>query len=84
MLAWKSESPDVEIVPGIITIKRPSEGLHTIEFADKRDLNTVSQEEIEGAFSALVYSILDPSNPFEQTDDLKQCEYCAFTGICNR
>ena len=84
MLAWKAESPDVEIVPGIITIKRPSEGLHTIEFADKRDLKTVSIEEIIGAFSALVDRILDPSTPFQQTEDLKQCQYCSFTGICNR
>jgi len=84
MLAWKAEFPDVEIVPGIITIKRPSEGLHTIEFSDKRDLNTLSREEMEEAFSALIDRILDVSTPFQQTDDLKQCAYCSFTGICNR
>jgi len=84
MLAWKAEFPDVEIVPGIITIKRPSEGLHTIEFSDKRDLNTLSREEMEEAFSALIDRILDVSTPFQQTDDLKQCAYCSFTCICNR
>ena len=84
MLAWKTQSPDVEIVPGILALKKPSEGLLSISFADKRELSEVNREEIEEAFSVLVNRILDQNEPFRQTDDLKQCAYCSFTGVCNR
>ena len=32
----------------------------------------------------LVEEIFDPSQSFEQTDDVKQCQYCKYKGICNR
>jgi ATP-dependent helicase/DNAse subunit B len=84
MLAWKTQSPEIDIVPGIIAIKMPSKGVLTINFEDERDLCEIDRHEIEEAFSVLVKRILDPNEPFNQTDDLKQCAYCSFTGICNR
>jgi CRISPR/Cas system-associated exonuclease Cas4 (RecB family) len=84
MLAWKTQSPEIDIVPGIIAIKMPSKGVLTINFEDERDLSEIDRHEIEEAFSVLVKRILDPNEPFNQTDDLKQCAYCSFTGICNR
>lgn len=32
----------------------------------------------------LIASVVDPSKPFNQTDDLKRCEYCEFRTICQR
>lgn len=84
MLAWKTQSPEIDIVPGIIAIKMPSKGVLTINFDDNRDLSEIGRDEIEETFSVLVKRILDPNEPFIQTDDLKQCAYCSFTGICNR
>lgn len=32
----------------------------------------------------LIQEIFDLQQPFVQTNDLKECQYCKFTGICNR
>ncbi|MBE0661966.1 MAG: PD-(D/E)XK nuclease family protein [Bacteroidales bacterium] len=41
-------------------------------------------EEIENQIRKLLQRIFDPALPFNQTTDLKNCEYCPFKGICNR
>lgn len=32
----------------------------------------------------LVHDIFDSSKAFEQTEDIKECQYCKYKGICNR
>lgn len=83
-LAWNKRDNRVPILPGIIPLKRPSEGVMLISLSSGDPLEMLPQEEIESAFNALVHRILDPSEAFTQTDDLKQCAYCTFKEVCNR
>ncbi|MFM7488620.1 MAG: PD-(D/E)XK nuclease family protein [Cytophagales bacterium] len=40
--------------------------------------------EFEDHLLKLLKEIFDTKTTFDQTDDLKRCEYCAFRGICSR
>lgn len=40
--------------------------------------------EFEDHLLKLLNEIFDKKTPFDQTEDLKRCEYCAFRGICSR
>jgi CRISPR/Cas system-associated exonuclease Cas4 (RecB family) len=40
--------------------------------------------EFEDHLLILLKEIFDSKKPFDQTEDLKRCEYCAFRGICSR
>jgi CRISPR/Cas system-associated exonuclease Cas4 (RecB family) len=42
------------------------------------------REEFEGGLKGLLAEMFDPREPFDQTEDLKKCEYCAYKEICGR
>lgn len=42
------------------------------------------QEEFELGLTGLLTEMFDREIPFDQTDDLKKCEYCAYREICGR
>ncbi|MFN3997857.1 PD-(D/E)XK nuclease family protein [Algoriphagus sp.] len=42
------------------------------------------QEEFELGLKGLLAEMFDPDKPFDQTDDLKKCEYCPYKEICGR
>ncbi|HNP18827.1 MAG TPA: PD-(D/E)XK nuclease family protein [Fulvivirga sp.] len=41
-------------------------------------------EAYEEQLGQLLHEIYDPSHPFDQTEDVKKCEYCAYREICGR
>jgi CRISPR/Cas system-associated exonuclease Cas4 (RecB family) len=42
------------------------------------------REEFEGGLKRLLTEMFDPKELFDQTEDLKKCEYCAYREICGR
>ena len=40
--------------------------------------------EYESALRKMLEEMYDPEVPFSQTDDLKKCAYCPYSGICGR
>ena len=49
------------------------------ELLDKETLDKFEEE-----LRKLLANILDPTQPFAQTNDLELCGYCSFKSICNR
>ena len=42
------------------------------------------QAEFESGLKGLLAELFDPNVPFDQTEDVKKCEYCAYKEICGR
>jgi hypothetical protein len=42
------------------------------------------QSEYESGLRTMLEEMYDPEVPFSQTDDLKKCAYCPYSGICGR
>ncbi|MFN5317962.1 MAG: PD-(D/E)XK nuclease family protein, partial [Bacteroidia bacterium] len=84
-MLWNETYPDDSVLPGIIPLKKPSEGLQTI---DKSELSAEERElphkQLKDMFTGLVEEIFNPEIPFVQTDDIGRCVYCSFKGICSR
>jgi CRISPR/Cas system-associated exonuclease Cas4 (RecB family) len=66
---------------GIISFRHLKEDFMGVAFPG--DPNAAIPE-IENVLQQLVQNIFDDSIPFDQTDDVKNCVYCPFAGICNR
>ncbi|GMQ29450.1 PD-(D/E)XK nuclease family protein [Algoriphagus confluentis] len=73
--------------PGIFNIKEiydskfnPFLVMNKEEIRDYRDF----AEEFEQGLSGLLGEIFNPEVPFDQTEDEKKCEYCAYREICGR
>ncbi|OOG77848.1 PD-(D/E)XK nuclease family protein [Algoriphagus sp. A40] len=73
--------------PGIFNIKEiynpkfnPFLQLDGVEINDYREL----AEEFEGGLSGLLSEIFDPKQPFDQTEKVEKCTYCAYKEICGR
>lgn len=86
---FQSENPTVRkpLKPGIFNIKEiydpnfnPFLIMDKEEIQDYRDF----EEAFEAGLSGLIGDIYDPEIPFDQTEDEKKCEYCAYKEICGR
>jgi CRISPR/Cas system-associated exonuclease Cas4 (RecB family) len=51
-----------------------------VEVNDYREF----EAEYKEALTTLLEDIYNPEIPFDQTDDLKKCEYCPYKEICGR
>jgi hypothetical protein len=49
-----------------------------------KQLNEDHDNQITDGFSKLIARIFDPSEAFEQTNEVDHCKYCDFKGLCNR
>ena len=56
---------------------RSRQGVEVLDFR-------VFQEEFSKELAGLICEIFDPSQPFDQTTDLKTCGYCPYATICRR
>lgn len=72
------------IVSGIISFRKLSEGLKTVKVSDSDALDAEILALFEEQLVALVSEIFNPKVRFTQTADVDNCTYCAFRGICNR
>ncbi|MCC6369539.1 MAG: PD-(D/E)XK nuclease family protein [Bacteroidia bacterium] len=90
MYAWllhKNNFAEPEqLVPCIIPFKVFSEEPKYILGEDKKPLKFTSALllNFEEELSKFISGIFASENYFEQTDDLKTCEYCAYNTICNK
>jgi hypothetical protein len=73
--------------PGIINIKEiyspdfnPYLQLNDSEVGDYREF----AEEYEQGLRGLLQEIVNPQVPFDQTEDKKKCEFCAYRELCGR
>jgi len=67
---------------GILSMRHLSQGTQWL-----RAGQLIPEEVIEAfdtRLKAMVHEIYDPNTAFTQTEDLKQCEYCAFNRVCRR
>ncbi|TDQ19708.1 PD-(D/E)XK nuclease superfamily protein [Algoriphagus boseongensis] len=84
---WKHPDNQKPLKPGIFNIKE----IYNPKFNPFLQLNgeeIQDYREVEGGFmegiTNLLTEILNPENPFNQTEDLKKCEYCPYKEICGR
>ncbi|MBL0046504.1 MAG: PD-(D/E)XK nuclease family protein [Bacteroidetes bacterium] len=75
---------DKRIVSGIISLRKLSAGLMPASLNQKEELDAQLLLEFEQELKTLIASILSPETSFNQTVDLKVCDNCAYSQICNR
>jgi ATP-dependent helicase/nuclease subunit B len=76
--------PSASIRAGIMSLRMPSEGIMEVNLDENPQFGSDTIPEIEALFERIIEEMVSPSHDFEQTQDLKQCGYCDFAGICNR
>lgn len=69
---------------GIITFRELSAGLKSVKVNGNTYLDADTMKEFELQLQAMLAEILDPDTSFRQADDIANCIYCSFSGICNR
>lgn len=86
--AWMAHRiyPDErQLEPGIISTRTPGKGLQTLQHPGGKGILTKEHlDSFEEALKGLILEILDPSKPFNQTEDEQNCRYCAFRVTCRR
>lgn len=81
----KTNTPQEIPVCAIISLKKPSDWL--IELKLPTPLSDEDQSDLENfqaLLEELLTTLLDPNQPFSQTDDLNHCKYCDFKSVCGR
>mgnify|MGYP003342383370 CR=1 FL=1 len=70
------------VIAGAYMLKK---NVKSISFLNKGEpIEQSVLDEFENGLNQLLHTILSPSIPFTQTDDLRKCSYCDFKNICNR
>ena len=84
---YKHPENQLPLKPGIINIKEiyssdfnPYLHLDNSEVGDYREF----AEEYEQGLRGLLEEIVNPLVPFDQTEDKKKCEFCAYKELCGR
>jgi len=72
------------IKSGIMSLKTPSTGIMEVGLGGDTIFTAERLPYLRDLFVKIVEEIVNPDLNFEQTDDLKNCSYCDFAGICNR
>ncbi len=72
------------IQSGIITFRQLSAGLKTVKINKDESLNESVLQEFENQLKHLLTELMDRTKSFSKTNELENCEYCSFKGICNR
>lgn len=70
-----------EVEAGILSLRKISEGLHTISTVEE---NETILEKFEQHLVALIAQLHDEKLPFIQTTNTDICSYCAYANICMR
>jgi hypothetical protein len=83
---YQKTNPHIKenIQSGIITFRELSAGLKPVKANGAEYLDETILKEFEAQLQILLSEIIDPSVPFTQTEDVNNCIYCSFRGICNR
>jgi ATP-dependent helicase/DNAse subunit B len=69
---------------GNISLKEPSKGYLRVQLPGDLQVNADTLMIFEKKLVELLEMIYDPSLEFTQTNEVEQCTYCPFKGICSR
>ncbi|HLP05273.1 MAG TPA: PD-(D/E)XK nuclease family protein, partial [Paludibacter sp.] len=91
-LFYKKNAGDRKIIPGIYYLRNLFDDSFDTELRHKPDRSinqpvtdfSIFEEEFCSHLTSCLEEIFDPSIPFVQTENSKACQYCPYTGICNR
>jgi len=73
------------LLSGIITFRELSAGLKTVSVPGKKEyLDQSALEEFEIVLRELISELFRKESPFKQTNEIKNCEFCAFKTLCKR
>ena len=72
------------IESGIISLKNISEGLMKVEVPDEKQINKNTLDIFESHLKNLIFEIFNKENTFKQTENIDNCKYCIYKGICNQ
>jgi CRISPR/Cas system-associated exonuclease Cas4 (RecB family) len=75
---------DLNVLPGIISLRQPSLGLVALTLNKIEGLTPIERIETEKVFYQIASEIVNPELPFEKTNDVKRCQYCDYKAICHR
>ena len=87
------DTHEMELLPGLVNIREVGKTgfVPNLVLKGGRGVgNTVIQDarpffpEFEERLTNLLEQIFSPDNQFEQTLDVKKCQYCPYSGICKR
>lgn len=80
------ENPGVQVSPAIYYLRSVYKDFDPTVRCDKHPIGDISVylPEFKEQLNALLEDIFDPSIPFTQTENLKNCEWCAFRELCER
>ena len=83
--AWlySQQQPNEILETGIISLRNLSNGFIPLVLKDVPNMSDYFME-FTASVLKLVDEILDIEEPFRQTSDTTQCEWCDFKSICNR
>ena len=76
--------PDAELSAGIASLRKPSAGLMATSLNETAVWNAKDVELIGDLFHAIASELFNENQAFVQTEDLKTCGFCDFSGICGR
>lgn len=85
MLYKENFKPNINIEPCLFYIKKIYNKNFNINIIQNKNVfNSYGDvsEEFENKLSDLIKNIFEVHNNFEQTDDIKRCEYCEYANIC--
>ncbi|MDP5121460.1 MAG: PD-(D/E)XK nuclease family protein [Spirosomaceae bacterium] len=81
----KNQSADNQIVEAkIYSFRNLKENLQSELHFETGETPEAFVENSENHLQDIVKSMYDTSVPFQQTDDIKQCHFCDFKGICGK
>lgn len=85
-LFYLKENPDRPVAPAIYYLRSIFNDFTPAITCDKHPVNDISlyMDAFVEQFDALLSEIFDPSVPFSQTQNERNCEWCAFKQVCNR
>lgn len=84
MFNKESDDRQENILSGIISFRELSKSMMTFKLNKNDILETDTLIQFENILSKLVSEIFDINKEFSQTDNIENCEFCSFKGICNR
>lgn len=87
MYSWlyaRMHKSDLPIASGIISFRKLSTGFMQVKTPDGDLILPSTLANFEDSLRELVGDLLNRDIEFSQTEDLKNCTYCDFKGICSR
>lgn len=85
-LFYLLENPGSRVAPAVYYLRMVFKDFDPTIRYDKHPIDdfSVYMPEFKKQFDALLKEIFDPSVPFSQTSNVRNCEWCAFKSLCNR